>query len=62
MSGGKDKVITAMKGLAHATAFASSLDKLHLKQGAAQDPGFPLLCEKNSFRIEFLVVLSEACH
>lgn len=46
-----------MKGLAHTRAFAFPLDKLHLKQDAAQGPRFPLLCEKASFKIEFLVVL-----
>ena len=46
MSGGKDKILTAVKGLAHVTAFAFPLDKLHLKQGAAQDPRFPLLWKK----------------
>lgn len=61
MSGGKDKIITVMKGLAHATAFASPLDKLHLKEDAAQDPRFPLLCEKASVKTEFLVALCEVC-
>lgn len=59
MSGGKDEVLSAMKGAGHATMFVFTSNKLHLQGGAAPDPGFPLLSTKTKAAVR-LVVLCEA--
>lgn len=46
MSGGKDKILTVMKGLAHASV-CFHFGQTPFEGDVAQDPGFLLLSGKN---------------